>query len=100
MNGIRVEVVYALPGGQDIVPLLLAPGTTARAAVQASGLAARHPEIGTGRLRVGVFGKLVAPEALLSDGDRVEIYRPLRADPGDARRARAVAAVRARRGAR
>lgn len=93
MNAITVEVVYALPSRQEIARLNLPAGTSAIAAVRASGLAERHPEIDLAGARLGVFGKRVAPDTPLSDGDRVEIYRPLAADPRLARRAR-VAALR------
>ncbi len=83
----RIEVVYALPDGQDIVELNLAAGATAADAVKASGIAARHRGIDLSRL--GIFGRRVDAEARLSDGDRVEIYRPLALDPKEARRRRA-----------
>jgi putative ubiquitin-RnfH superfamily antitoxin RatB of RatAB toxin-antitoxin module len=83
----RVEVVYALPGGEDTVILSLAPGATASDAVAASGLGDRHPEIG--RCKLGICGKVVAPGARLAEGDRVEVYRPLLVDPKEARRRRA-----------
>jgi putative ubiquitin-RnfH superfamily antitoxin RatB of RatAB toxin-antitoxin module len=89
MAQIRVEVVYALPGSEDAVPLTLPAGSTLREALRASGLCARHPEIDPDAARLGVYGQLRPLDAPLADGDRVEIYRPLKADPKDARRARA-----------
>jgi hypothetical protein len=89
MERIRVEVVYALPARQLCVGLELPAGATAIAAVLASRLPERHPEIDLAHGRIGVFGKVVAPETALADGDRVEIYRPIRIDPKAARRARA-----------
>ena len=83
----RIEVVYALPDGHDIVELNLAAGATAADAVKASGIAARHPEIDPSRL--GIFGRRVAGDTRLAEGDRVEIYRPLALDPKEARRERA-----------
>ena len=88
---IRVEVVYATPGRQDLVEVELPAGATALAAVRASGLPQRHPEIDLARGSFGVFGRVVAPDALLANGDRVEIYRPLAIDPKAVRRARAAA---------
>ncbi len=85
----EVEVVYALPEGEDSVRVRLAPGATAGDAVHASGILARHPDIDLGRNKLGVYGKVVAPDARLTDGDRVEIYRPLAMDPKEARRRRA-----------
>jgi uncharacterized protein len=91
---IRVEVAYALPEQQWLVPLEVRAGTTVRQAVELSGILGRFPGIETVQGGVGVFGRLVKPDSLLRDGDRVEIYRPLIADPKQARRAR----VRKRRG--
>jgi putative ubiquitin-RnfH superfamily antitoxin RatB of RatAB toxin-antitoxin module len=83
----RVEVVYALPEGEDVVTVNLAPGATAADAVAASGLDGRHP--GIERCKLGIYGKVVPPAMLLADGDRVEVYRPLLIDPKEARRRRA-----------
>jgi uncharacterized protein len=90
MASLRIEVVYALPAGEDAVSLRLAPGATAADAVRASGLAERHPEIDLERQKIGIHGRVVKREARLSDGDRVEIYRPLLAEPKEARRRRAL----------
>jgi hypothetical protein len=93
----KVEVVYALPRGEDSVVLAVAPGATLRKAVVASGLLRRHPEIDLARQRIGVYGKLRPADASAAEGDRIEIYRPLAADPKEARRRRV---ARARRPAR
>ena len=82
MAGIRVEVVYALPGSVDAVELRLPAGSRVRDAVRASGIAV-EPSL------VGIFGKRVGPDTPLADGDRVEIYRPLEMDPKERRRQRA-----------
>ncbi len=87
MAAIRVEVVYAIPGAHDAVSLRLPEGATAADALRASGLASRHP--GVDMAVIGLFGRRVAPETRLADGDRVEIYRPLAMDPKEARRRRA-----------
>ena len=87
---LRVEIVYATPGRQECVHLEMPAGATAMAAVRASGLPERHPEIELASAKIGLFGRVVAPEATLVDGDRVEIYRPLAVDPKLARRARAL----------
>jgi len=89
MGGLSVEVVYALPSGEDAVTLTLAAGATVAEAVRASGVLERHPEIDLGRHRIGIFGRVVAAQAPLRDGDRVEIYRPLTIDAKEARRGRA-----------
>jgi hypothetical protein len=86
---LHVEVVYALPQRQELVKLTLAVGSTLQQAVEASGLPQRYPEIDLGKLKLGVYGKLSKPDALLRDRDRVEIYRPLIADPKEVRKKRA-----------
>lgn len=86
---INVEVVYALPDRQMIVRLAVAMGATAAAAIEQSGIVDSFPGIVASRARIGIFGTLIKPETILSDGDRVEIYRPLIADPKESRRRRA-----------
>jgi hypothetical protein len=87
---LRVEVVYALPEGEDATFVELPEGKTAADAVRASGMLERHPEIDLQRHRLGIYGKGVAAGLPLADGDRVEIYRPLGLDPKEARRRRAL----------
>jgi uncharacterized protein len=90
MSGtIRVEVVYALPLSQDCVQLQLDLGGTVQQAIDASGILSRHPEVTQTAIRVGIFGRRTALDAPLGDGDRVEIYRVLKADPKEIRRKRA-----------
>ena len=84
----RVEVVYALAGAQDIVYLKLPEGAIARDAVAASGLLARHG-LAASYVQLGISGEKVSPERLLHEGDRVEVLRPLTTDPKEARRKRA-----------
>jgi hypothetical protein len=83
-----VEVVYALPDGEDAVVLELPAGSTAADAVRACGLLARHPEIDLGRHKLGIYGRVLKAGSLLANGDRVEIYRPLAVEPNEARRRR------------
>ena len=89
MARIRVEVAYAGPEGQWLVPLELEQGASALDAVLASGVPERLPGFDPANARLGVFSRPVAADAPLGDGDRVEIYRPLLRDPKSARRARA-----------
>lgn len=92
MTTIRIEVAFALPDRQCVLPLEVAAGTTLYRAVLQSGIAAQFPGvIDLDAMAMGVFGKLEKnPQArVLADGDRVEIYRPLTVDPKEARRARA-----------
>ncbi|MEY3201824.1 MAG: hypothetical protein RIR70_1374 [Pseudomonadota bacterium] len=88
-HSIDIQVAYALTGRQELVELRLPEGTTVQQALDASGLLQKHPEIDFAKNKVGVFGKLVKPDAVLRTGDRVEIYRPLIADPKEVRRKRA-----------
>lgn len=88
-DSIAVQVAYALPDRQDVVSLRLPPGATVQRALDASGLLQKHPEIDLANNKIGVFGKLVKLDAALREGDRVEIYRPLIADPKEVRRKRA-----------
>ena len=86
---IRVEVVYALPHKQTIIALEVQVGATAMEAAQRSGIASEFAEVDLDNATFGIFGQLVAPRQLLRNGDRVEIYRPLIADPKEVRKARA-----------
>ncbi len=93
---IQVEVAFALPERQAIIPLQVLPGTTALQAAQRSGIAERFAGLDLDNARLGIFGKSVAADQVLQEGDRVEIYRPLKADPKEVRKARA-ARVKERR---
>ena len=86
---IRVEVVYALPAKQELLTVKVAPGTTVRQAIEASGIMEKYPEIDLAKNKLGVFAKLTKPDTVLRDRDRVEIYRPLIADPKEVRKQRA-----------
>lgn len=87
---IAVEVVYAAgPHAHRVAALRLPAGASAAAAVEASGLLRQHADIAWPGAPLGVFGRRVAPETALNDGDRVEIYRPLTLDPKERRRRRA-----------
>jgi len=83
----RIEVVYALPQAQERALLELAPGSTVLEAIRASGLLQRLPQLELAH--VGIWGRPVGPDTRLRDHDRVEIYRPLTADPKEVRRRRA-----------
>jgi uncharacterized protein len=87
---IMVEVAYALPERQAILRLQVPSGTTAREAVQRSAISTQFPDAAVERCPLGIFGKAVPDGQVLEAGDRVEIYRPLIADPKEARRARAL----------
>lgn len=92
---IRISVVYALPDRVTEVALQLALGATVGDAIEGSGLAARHPEVDFTGSRVGIFGKRADRSSVLADGDRVEVYRALVADPKEGRLRRAAAGPKA-----
>jgi putative ubiquitin-RnfH superfamily antitoxin RatB of RatAB toxin-antitoxin module len=86
---INIEVVYALPNEQILLKRKVQAGTTVVEAIQACGVLAKHPEIDLATNKLGIFGKLTKADAVLRDKDRIEIYRPLIADPKEIRRKRA-----------
>lgn len=88
---IRVEVVYARPNRQRLIPLKVPEGTTMLEAVRLSGIAGLFADLEPASAPMGVFGEVEPAPAtrVLRDGERVEIYRPLQIDPKAARRARA-----------
>ncbi len=86
---IQIEVAYAKPDRQEVIRLQLPEGSTLRQAVEASGLIERYPEIDLAKGRFGIYAKLAKPDTVLRDRDRVEIYRPLIADPKEVRKQRA-----------
>ncbi|QOC23710.1 RnfH family protein [Wenzhouxiangella sp. AB-CW3] len=83
---IRVEVAAALPDRQELLVLNLPSGSTLGEAVERSEIARRLPGIEIDPGRLGIFGQRRSADTVLRDGDRVEIYRPLRADPKEVRR--------------
>jgi hypothetical protein len=94
---IVVEVACAEAGRQTVIALELPAGSTAGDALARSGILARHPELDPGACVLGIFGRAVAPDRGLADGDRVEVLRPLAEDPKERRRrlARAGRSMRA-----
>ena len=86
---IDVEVVYARPERQELIHLTLPAGATLQQALEASCLPQKHPEVDPIKGKFGIFGKLAKPDMVLRDRDRIEIYRPLIADPKEVRKQRA-----------
>lgn len=86
---IEVEVAYVLPRAQTVVTLNVPVGTTVREAIIRSGIVAQTSGGDWDTVAVGIFGKRVSLATMLHEHDRVEIYRPLIADPKRARRKRA-----------
>ncbi len=86
---ILIEVAYATQQKQIILDSEIDPGTSAHDAVRQSGIDRHFPEIDPDSCDLGVFGKAIAADYELQNGDRIEIYRPLIADPKEVRRQRA-----------
>ncbi|ELP5728342.1 RnfH family protein [Vibrio vulnificus] len=86
---IHVEVVYALPQEQRVLTLVVNQQATVEEIIRQSGVLEIYPEIDLGKNKVGVFSRLVKLDATVRDKDRIEIYRPLLADPKEIRRKRA-----------
>lgn len=100
---IHVEVAYATPESQKILSLDVDQGTSAQQAAELSGITAFFPEIDLGSAAMGIFGNALgarglpaAADYILKEGDRVEIYRPLIADPKEVRKRRAAEAAERR----
>ena len=87
---IQVEVVLAMPERQELVVLELAIGATVADAISRSGLPEMFEGFELDATKLGIFGQKASPQQVLRDGDRVEIYRPLIADPKEVRRQRAL----------
>lgn len=96
---IHVEVLFALPQRQELIRLELPAGSTVQQAVEASGLLRKYPEIDLSQNKLGIYAKLCKAETGLRDRDRVEIYRPLLADPKEIRRQRAAEGKTMKKGA-
>ena len=104
---IRVEVAYATPESQKILSLEVEQGATAEQVAALSGITKIYPEIDLATAALGIFGNALgarglpaASEYVMKDGDRVEIYRPLIADPKEVRKKRAAEAAEKRAAAK
>lgn len=88
-NLLNVEVAYATEHHQVVLKLQTSDQSTILEAIQASGLLIQFPEIDLNTQKIGVFGQVVSANQTVRMGDRIEIYRPLKIDPMDARRQKA-----------
>jgi len=88
-DNFNIEVVYALPNEQILLKRSVPAGTTVAVAIQTSGMLDKYPEIDLAVNKLGIFGKLTKADAVVRDKDRIEVYRPLIADPKEVRRQRA-----------
>lgn len=88
----RIEVAYATPDEQVLIELDVSEGSTVEQAIDASAIYDRFPSVALKECEVGIWGRRVARSDLVKSGDRVELYRPLKMSPREARRLRAKAA--------
>ena len=88
-NQITVELAFALPDEQVLLSFEVAAGCTVAQAVAQSGIQARFPDLDFTLCKTGIWSRVVPETQELKSGDRIELYRPLIADPKDARKARA-----------
>jgi putative ubiquitin-RnfH superfamily antitoxin RatB of RatAB toxin-antitoxin module len=93
-----VEIAYALPTKQVIIPLKIEQGATAESAIKLSGILTKFPEIDLSVYKIGIFSKPAKLDTVLREKDRVEIYRPLIADPKAVRKQRAAEGKKMRKG--
>jgi putative ubiquitin-RnfH superfamily antitoxin RatB of RatAB toxin-antitoxin module len=92
---INIQVVYALPEKQELLSFSMPAGSTLQKAVEVSGLLRKYG-LSMETIKFGIYGKQAKPDAVLREHDRIEIYRPLIADPKEMRKAR-VAEKKARK---
>ena len=97
-NQLSIEVAYATPERQLIVELIIESGTTPKQAIIDSSIGQQFPEIDVESCSFGVFGKVIKNDYQLEPGDRIEIYRPLIADPKEVRRQRAAKGLKMKKG--
>lgn len=90
MAKINIELIYALPNEQDLITIMVDADSTVESAIKESGILARYPAIDLAVNKVGIFSKAVKLNETLREGDRIEIYRPLIADPKEARKKKAL----------
>ena len=95
---VKIEVSYALPDKQPVISLQVEQGTTIEQAISQSGILDQFPQIDITKNKLGIFGKLKKADVVVREGDRVEIYRPLIADPKQVRKQRAAEGKRMAKG--
>lgn len=86
---INIEVAFALPEKHSLLTVTLDASATIEQAIEASGILSAHPEIDLNKNKVGIWSRMAKLQDSLNDGDRIEIYRPLIADPKEVRKRRA-----------
>lgn len=95
---IKVEVVFALPEEQTLLAFEVDEGVTAEAVIQQSGILEQYPEIDLDTQKIGLFGKIISLTQTVREKDRIEIYRPLIADPKEVRKNRAAEGKKLKKG--
>ena len=95
---IMIEVAYALPDKQIIIPVLVNEGISVKEGIELSGVLTKFEGIDLSSNLVGIFGKLTTLDKILRNLDRIEIYRPLAADPKEIRRKRAAKSKEMKKG--
>ena len=85
----NVQVVYVNEQHQHVIDVIVTPNTTVKSVIEISGILEQCNEISLSTNQVGVFGEVVSLDQIVAAGDRIEIYRPLKMDPMQARRLRA-----------
>lgn len=97
-NPINVEIVYALPDEQYLLGFSIQEGATLKEGILASGILERYPELELASMMAGLFGKKAKMDHVLREKDRIEIYRPLIADPKEVRKRKAAEGKRLKKG--
>lgn len=88
-NQLHIEVVYGVPNKQELLSVVVPENTTVEQAIVESGILSLFPDIDLNVNKVGVWNRTVKLSEVLRDTDRIEIYRPLIADPKEVRKRRA-----------
>lgn len=86
VDGLAIEVVFALPSRQALISLIVRAGTDVESAIRQSAISGIFPDEDFSKYQAGIWGKPVKRDYLLRNGDRLELYRPLSMDPREARR--------------
>jgi putative ubiquitin-RnfH superfamily antitoxin RatB of RatAB toxin-antitoxin module len=94
----NIEVAYALENKQTLLNIEVTEGISLKQAIEDSGILALYPQIDLSKDKTGIFGKIAKLDVVLRDKDRVEIYRPLMADPKQVRKERAAQGKKMRSG--
>ena len=98
MASLNVEIVYAMPEKQTLLSFEVEEGTTLDQAIGLSGIQTHYPDLDFSEMKVGLFGKLTPRTHVMREKDRIELYRPLLADPKEIRKQRAAAGKKMKKG--